>query len=192
VPYPTQTQAAAAEAFIAAHPGQIGLITVSIGGNDVTACASQADPVACVESAAGTIDTNVTTLAQGLRSAAGSSVPILGLTYPDVILGEWVADPPNQNLAEESVAAFQLIVNPTLQDAYASAGGSFVDVTQHTGAYIPLSHTTVSPTYGRIPIAVAKVCRLTYFCSEGDIHARTKGYRLIGSLTVAEDRGRLH
>ena len=43
--YPTTTQAAAAEAFITAHRGHIGLITVSIGGNDVTACGAAANPI---------------------------------------------------------------------------------------------------------------------------------------------------
>src|SRR6187549_3807734 len=33
---------------IRAHKGQVKLITVSIGGNDVTKCAKEADPVACV------------------------------------------------------------------------------------------------------------------------------------------------
>ena len=42
--YPTTTQAAAAEAFLTAHRGHIGLITVSIGGNDVTACAAAGEP----------------------------------------------------------------------------------------------------------------------------------------------------
>jgi lysophospholipase L1-like esterase len=192
VPYPSQTQAAAAVAFITAHPGQIGLVTVSIGGNDITACAANADPVACVEAAAATISTNVTTLAGDLRAATGTGVPIIGLTYPDVILGEWVANPPNQTLATESVTAFQEIVNPTLKSAYASAAGEFVDVTQHTGAYIPLTKTTKTATYGVIPKAVAKVCQLTYFCSVGDIHAHTKGYSIIGHLTVREFGGKLH
>ena len=35
-----QTEVQAAVAFIAAHPGQIGLVTISIGGNDVTSCAA--------------------------------------------------------------------------------------------------------------------------------------------------------
>jgi lysophospholipase L1-like esterase len=71
--YPTTTQAAAAEAFITAHRGQIGLITVSIGGNDVTACAAQANPIPCVGTAVTNIETNVTTLATGLRTAAGGA-----------------------------------------------------------------------------------------------------------------------
>ena len=46
--YAGTTQAAAAERFLRKHRGQVKLITVSIGGNDVTACAREADPVACV------------------------------------------------------------------------------------------------------------------------------------------------
>ncbi len=53
VTYPSTTQEAAALSFLNAHKGHIGLITVSIGGNDVTACASQANPVPCVATAVG-------------------------------------------------------------------------------------------------------------------------------------------
>ena len=49
--YPTSTQMAAATAFIAAHKGHIGLITVSIGGNDVVPCAANPNPISCVVTA---------------------------------------------------------------------------------------------------------------------------------------------
>ncbi len=39
VPYTTTTQEQAALDFIAANPGEVKLVTVSIGGNDVTSCA---------------------------------------------------------------------------------------------------------------------------------------------------------
>src|SRR4051794_4269114 len=48
VKYTGKTQVAAATRFISKHRGHIGLITVSIGGNDVSFCAKQPDPVACV------------------------------------------------------------------------------------------------------------------------------------------------
>ena len=51
VTYPTTSQAAAAEAFITAHPGHIGLITVTIGGNDVVPCAFASAPIPCVSAA---------------------------------------------------------------------------------------------------------------------------------------------
>ena len=185
VAYPTQTQASAAEAFISSHPGQVGLVTVSIGGNDVTGCVSAQDPVACVSSADSTITTNVDTLVAGLRAATGPDVPIIGLTYPDVILGLYVfpAGSPNHALANLSVMAFSVLINPTLKAAYATAGGLFADVTAKSGAYTPLTKL-VHSRYGVIPLAVAQVCKLTWFCQIGNIHATTKGYNLEGKLIV--------
>lgn len=180
--YAGQTQAAAAEAFIRRHKGDIGLVTVSIGGNDVTQCASTADPVSCVAGVVGELGPHVTTLAQGLRAAAGPKVPIIGLTYPDVILGEWVYPPgsPDTSLATLSVTAFKSLINPELQKAYASAKGTFVDITADTDAYQPLSQTTTLAPYGTIPKAVAEVCELTWYCQLGNIHAKTLGYHFIG------------
>lgn len=188
VPYPTQTQAAAAEAFISAHVGQIGLITVSISGNDLLPCANSSDPITCVANALGPVNTNVSTLAQGLRAAAGSGVPIIGLTYPDVLLGLWVYPPgsPDQSLATLSVSAFKQYLNPSLSSAYSSVSGALVDVTTATGAYIPLTKMVTLKPYGKIPQAVADVCQYTWYCSLGNIHADTKGYTLIGNLVVKE------
>ena len=189
VTYPTTTQETAALSFLNAHRGHIGLITVSIGGNDVTACASQANPISCVSTAVAGITKNVTSLAAALRSAAGPKVPLIGLTYPDVILGSYVypshpASAAALSLAKLSVVAFKSLINPALTKAYGSAQGSLVDVTKATGAYVPLTRTVRSRTYGTIPAAVASVCTLTWFCAQGNIHATTKGYTLIGRLVV--------
>lgn len=190
VTYPTTTQEAAALTFLNAHKGHIGLITVSIGGNDVTACASQTTPIPCVTEAVAGITTNVTSLATALRTAAGPKVPLIGITYPDVILGSYVypthpASASSVSLAKLSVVAFKSLINPALTKAYASAKGNLVDVTKATGAYIPLAKTVHTSAYGTIPAAVASVCTLTWFCSQGNIHATTKGYTLIGKLIAA-------
>jgi hypothetical protein len=224
-----QSQLQAAEAFIAAHPGQIGLITVSIGGNDVTPCAGASvaqpyngatDPITCVVNGLGPIQANVTTLADGLRSALttadgaklGKKVPIVGLTYPDVLLGLYVnsgpggspADTPmfptstaNQTLAGESVQAFQGIpllggkgLNPALKAAYKTAHGKFVDVTKKTGGYTKLTKLTKMNISAlglgtiTVPKAVAEVCTLTWYCQLANIHANTAGYNLIGGLVA--------
>jgi lysophospholipase L1-like esterase len=193
VTYPTTTQITAAQAFLTAHRGHIGLITVSIGGNDVVTCATQANPISCVGTAVNNIQANVTTLAADLRSAAGPTVPIIGSTYPDVVLGGyvWPHNPPaasTVNVAKLSVTAFKLLINPALSKAYASSGGSLVDVTAATGAYGPLTRTVNTKTYGTIPVPVASVCALTWFCALGNIHARTPGYTLIGKLIVTRYR----
>ena len=184
-PYDSQTQIEAAEAFLQAHPGQVDLITVSIGGNDVTKCAAQPDPVPCVTGAVSEVSTNLTTIVQRLRAAAGPDVLIVGTTYPDVLLGSWVSgNPSDQQLATLSVTAFKSLINPTLQKAYESVGGQFVDVTAATGAYGPMTDTTTVDPYGIIPVPVAQVCDLTYYCAQHDIHPNPDGYKVIADLVL--------
>jgi lysophospholipase L1-like esterase len=194
VAYPHQTQAAAAIAFLRGHHGQIGLITVSIGGNDITDCATASNPTACVLSALPRVRHNVEVLASRLRAAAGRTVPIIGLTYPDVLLGLWVYPPshPNEALATLSVTAFKELVNPALASAYGAAGARFVNITKASGGYSPLTERMTLAPYGSVPVAVARTCALTWYCQEGNIHATTAGYALIGQAIVARYRSLAH
>jgi lysophospholipase L1-like esterase len=182
------TRVQAAVAFMRKHPGQVGLVTISVGGNDVTPCIPRSDRLACVRTAMKTVQKNVTTIVKRLRAAGGKTLRIIGSTYPDVVLGAWVrpdafgAQAPT--IAAESVTSFAQSINPGLRKAYASARGAFVDVTLATGAYGPFV-TTNNTTYGEIPVPVAKVCTLTYFCSRLGIHMTTPGYHIIASLEAA-------
>jgi lysophospholipase L1-like esterase len=181
--YAGLTQAKAAEKFLKKHRGQVALITVSIGGNDVTGCAREPDPIACIGPAMDRVKANGKKLVKGLRKAAGKKTRIVGITYPDVILGGWVSgQQSDQDLAKLSVVAFQSLLNPALKDIYTSVKGKFVDVTTATGGYTPLEQTTTLAPYGVVPVAVAKICQLTYYCAFRDIHANTKGYGLIADL----------
>jgi lysophospholipase L1-like esterase len=182
--YTNKTQTAAAEAFLRANRGKVGLITVSIGGNDVTKCVSEADPTTCVAEAVKVIKTNVTRLTKRLRAAAGPNVRIVGITYPDVVLGLWTTGKQSdQDFAKLSLFAFRGLLNPALKESYTSVRkGSFVDVTTATGAYTPLEQTTTLAPYGTIPVAVAKVCQISFYCQFRDIHARTNGYKIIAQL----------
>jgi lysophospholipase L1-like esterase len=182
--YSGRTQIAAAERFLRRHRGKVGLITVSIGGNDVTRCAREADPIACVVAAVTAINENVSEIAERLRAAAGRKVRIVGTTYPDVILGQWVGADANQDLARLSVVAFKDFINPALTKAYESVGGRLVDATAASGAYGSLDELVTLPSGTQVPKPVADVCRLTYYCEFRDIHARTSGYRLIAELVA--------
>jgi len=182
-PY-SSTQASAAESFVRAHPGRVRLITLSIGGNDLLHCALASNPVACVGSALPGLEAGLTTLLQGLRAAAGSAAQIIGITYPDVVLGAWVLGPAEHPLAQLSVGALRDLINPALSARYQAVGGEMVDVTAASGAYGPLSETVALPPYGVIPLPVARVCQLTYFCARHDIHPTTAGYALIAKLLL--------
>jgi len=181
--YPTTTQAAAAEQFLRRHRGHVGLVTISIGGNDVTPCAAASDPITCVVSAIGRVQNNLAVLLPALRRAAGASVPIVGTTYPDVLLGLWVSG--DESLAQLSVVAFKTLLNPALASSYRSIGATFVDITADSGAYTPLDQTTTLAPYGTIPVAVARTCELTFFCQLRNIHPTTPGYTVIADAVVA-------
>jgi lysophospholipase L1-like esterase len=181
--YAGRTQIAAAEKFLRRHRGEVGLITVSIGGNDVTSCVREADPVACVGGAVQDIEKNGKVLVKRLRKAAGKKARIVGITYPDVILGQWTGGTQaDRDLASLSVVAFEQFINPTLEKVYESVGGRLVDTTEATGAYGSLEELTTLEPYGQIPVPVAKVCELTYYCAYRDIHMNTEGYGIIADL----------
>jgi len=171
-PYGGRTQLAAAERYLRRQRGRVALVTVSIGGNDVTTCAAPGrDAASCLAQAVPVLERNVRTIVRRLRRAAGRDVRIVGLTYPNVLLGLATSDVPQERqLAELSVTAFGTLVNPALAGAYASARARFLDVTRATGGYAPL------------PEAAARICRISYFCVLRDIHLRTSGYREMARL----------
>lgn len=182
----SSTQATAAVKFLKANRKRVGVITVSIGGNDVTKCAGEADAVTCVGEAAKGINTNLKALLKRLRAAAGPKVRIVGITYPDVILGAWLTDDAGKQLAGLSQIAFKSIINPALKARYEAVGGSFVDVTDATGGYDSLDTRVSDPALSAepVPANVKRVCDLTFYCQFGDIHARTEGYALIAELVA--------
>jgi lysophospholipase L1-like esterase len=202
VAYPTTTQEQAAVNFIdtPANAGLVKLVTVSIGGNDITGCVSAGDETAiinCVVTNAGVAETNIETLVGDLRTALDSSgdtsARIIGLTYPDVILGQWVnpGGTAGQQLATLSVTAFDSLVNPDFSTAYTAPNTSFVNVTTakykkaKEGAATPLTETTALAPYGKIPRAAWEICTITWYCQEQNIHANTVGYEFIGKLVTA-------
>ena len=213
VAYPGVDQVDAVVSYLGqpANFGKVALVTVSIGGNDVTSCAGAPDTIACVEAAQTTIGANVTTLVADLRTAldanGDSTAHIVGITYPDVILGDYVAPvgATQPVLAAQSVFAFDLLINPTLSTAYTSqTGGAFVNVTSapygkakhgdDTGSFnlttgVFTGKLTNLAGFGKVPVPVAEVCTITWYCDStyfGDIHANTKGYTFIGKLIVAK------
>jgi hypothetical protein len=163
--YPGQTQAAAASRLISRHRGHIGLISVSIGGNDVLACDTAAQLLSCARSVQKVVKRNLTVFLDALRKGAGPGVAIVGITYRDVFLGSYLSPARSQKrLAILSVIEFRDLFNPTLRARRTAVGGHFVDVTKATGAYTPFSQTAAYGRFGEIPLAVAHVCVLTYYC----------------------------
>jgi lysophospholipase L1-like esterase len=184
--YPNKSQTQAAVAFIKRHPNQVKVVTISIGGNDVDGCPTQPNPTGCVKANMPRATKNLTKIVKQLRAAGGKQMRIIGSTYPDVELGLWVhptvLGANTLALVPGSISAFKDEINPGLKKAYDTVGAAFVDVTTATGAYGPFYVTTEAP-FGQIPVPVAKVCTLTFFCDGSfNIHMKTPGYHIIAAL----------
>ena len=103
--------------FIRAHRGHIGLITVSIGGNDVTVCAKSANPILhCGRHSQD--QTDVTESPSALAADRGS----LSLE-PPTPTSCWVSGQPGgasgRALANLSLVGFKTFINLALKAAYA-------------------------------------------------------------------------
>jgi lysophospholipase L1-like esterase len=185
-PYPTSTQAEAALAALRTHRNNIRLVTVVIGGNDVYGCLRpqeggfSPDETQCVDHSLSVLRANLHDLLVQIRAIVRPDVPIVGLTYPDIFLGAWVAeDQASRSFATASVGLFRDELNPMLRDTYTEQRASFVDVTELTDGYGSLADTTELPPYGELPVPVARVCTLTSYCAVQDPHPTDEGYSVI-------------
>jgi lysophospholipase L1-like esterase len=153
--YPAGAQINAAEAFLAQHAGQIALITIDIGGNDILPCAPLSTPPACFTQALQTMDTNLTQILGRLRQAAGTSVPIAAMNYYDPYLIYWLDGPAGQTRATTSLNGLS-VLNAHLTTDYANFGIPTADV---AGAYSVNDFTDlISSPWGTIPKNVALAC----------------------------------
>jgi lysophospholipase L1-like esterase len=182
VQYPTTTQVGAAVSFMKTHPGQVKLITISIGGNDYANCViSLAPPASCVAALLPSMKTNIESLVSQLRAAGGPSVIILGLTdYLDA-LAYWVDGSAGKTSAKDWITEFRSVLVPALSHDFASAKGTLVNIIADSGSYVPLTKLVNYPPYGKIPVAVARNCSLVWMCrtQNGDAHPTSAGYALM-------------
>jgi hypothetical protein len=185
--YAGGSQLKAAERFIRTH--KVKFITLDIGANDVDGCASAGGiDAACVAAGLSSIDTNIPKIAMALRRAAGSKVPIIGMTYYDPFLAAYLEGPSGQAEAGLSVPLARQI-NQTLAADYGAEQFKVADVATAFDTYTPFT-TTTTTTMGPIPVAVAKICALTWMCAPApvgpNIHANTMGYQTIANVFAAE------
>ena len=173
------SQEDAAVAFLEAHPGQVALVTIDIGGNDIVFCSD----ATCFANALTTMDTNVATILSRLRAAAGPSVPFYGMTYFDPLLGNWLDGPGGQALAEATVPLLDEL-NAHLVTDYSAVGAPSADV---AGAFASDDFTLVDSPWGTIPRNVYNACRwLDITCTPGQPEgfgddANADGYQVIAT-----------
>lgn len=171
--YNTGTQLGDAEAFLAAHAGQVAFVTIDIGGNDVIPCFfSTPIDTACGAALLPAVVTNLTTILIGLRSAGGS-VPIIGLTYYDPFLAYWLQGGAGMQAAHDSVKLSKSI-NRALKKTYKK---SHAGVAAGDKAFLTSKFSLKGSWAGQtVPVNVAQACLWTRMCTANDIHPNDAGY----------------
>jgi lysophospholipase L1-like esterase len=187
-PYPgADDQLDAALSFLREHHGQVRLITLDIGANDVDHCLSTgAIDQTCIADGLEAISGNLAQIMRELRAAAPFA-RIVGMNYYDPFLASYLSGPTGPALAQQSlVLADQL--NTMLETLYQQAGARVADV---AAAFSTDDFTTmVSLQPGvTVPLNVARVCQWTWMCTVPpgpDIHANQAGYAVMADAFDAQ------
>jgi lysophospholipase L1-like esterase len=190
--YAAGNQLAAAVKFIKSH--KIAFVTLDIGANDVDPCATATTVnTTCVLAGLGTIQRNVPQIVSALRTAAGRKTTIVGMTYYDPFLADWLTGSTGQTLAFESVQ-LAASVNGALTTAFKAKNVKVADVATAFSTYTPFSDVVpfpgAGPYYTTAPLAVATICVDTWMCAPAprgpNIHATPAGYTEIAKVFAAE------
>jgi lysophospholipase L1-like esterase len=166
--FPKGTQLAEAIDFLESHKGKVALVTIDIGADDLQRLDSQENVVICLLEPSGCatqqtrLAANLSAILSDQRAAAGTDVPIVGMTYYNAFGPFWFTDPATALLVGGRVDDF----NAVLTSTYAAAGVPVADV---AGAF-------ENDIY---PDSALNVCAWTWVCSLGDLHPNTAGYEVI-------------
>jgi hypothetical protein len=186
-PYFGGSQLADAEAFLAAHPGRVPLVTINIGDNDVESCVSHTRiDHACVARELSILRARLPAVVARLRAAGGPQMRIAGLGDYDQYLALWLHGTRGQRVARASVPVV-LQLNAALDSLYRRAGAFAADAGIRF-ATADLDHRVRLPGHGLVPVAVGRVCRWTWASSPPPIgfndHANRRGYRVLADALL--------
>ena len=173
--------------YLIDNPGEVGLITIAVGANDILSCdPTDPPPVlnACLAAQLGQIGANLPPII-GTLQAAAPGVPIVAMNYYNPNLAFWITGPAGQELAAQSLVLTG-VFNGTLETIYGAFNIPVADV--------ETSFATFKTNGGDPPTNVRRICALTLMCEKSgpgfmlsdsdpatsgpqpDIHPSNRGY----------------
>ncbi len=177
------SQMVAAERFLRRHRrrGEVALLTIDIGANDVDGC-QQGDEivVSCVMRGVDRLARNVPVILRRLRRASPAT-PMAAMTLYDPFLQLYLT--PGGHVEALTSVRYARVINRGLERLYREAGFRIAHVDSAFNTYDTSRTATLAGQSGPVPVAVAEVCRLTWMCAPApvgpNIHANRTGYQLI-------------
>jgi len=178
---PRTSQLAAAERFLRKNRGKVRFVTIDIGANDVASCGQGGGiDIDCVNKGIAQIKKNGPKIAKRLRRAAGSGVPLAVMNLYDPFLQQWLNGGAGPAIAEASVDIARDQVNPAIINAFKPSKFKVARVAEAFDTYVPFERTTTYKGRNDVPVAVARICALTWMCAPApkglDIHSTKAGY----------------
>jgi len=176
--YTTGNQLGDAEAFLRAHQGAVKFVTIDIGGDDVDGCVPNGVlNQTCVTDGLAKVKTNMQTILGGLR-AAGGNVPMVGMSYYDPFLADYLNGSSGQQTAFASLGLLHSL-NSELRSAYKQYHVRIAAVQKIFNSWD--TATTGSYEGQTLPQDVANICNWTHMCDATDssVHTNDTGHALI-------------
>jgi lysophospholipase L1-like esterase len=181
------SQLAAALTFI--HQNRVPLITIVIGADNILPCLTEGSfsaVAACVEEQLPIAATQLTSIVGQLR-AADPHATIVGMTYYDVSLADWLTGSAGQAFATESLEVASAFRN-LLAAVYEAGGAKVADVYASFRTTDTADRLTL-PGIGKVPENVGLLCKWTWMCTPApqgpNVHANVFGYSVIARTFLA-------
>ena len=155
------------------------LVTLTVGGNDLTPCAQTTarEVKACLAEVVPPLERNWKTIARRLKAAAGPRTVLAVATTYDPILGFIAIGGENAAGARVFHEAVVDDVNPAMRTIFRKAGFEVADL-----AYAMHENGSIKDRGSR---AVAAVCTLTWACNRADVHLNDQGYAVAADVFQA-------
>jgi lysophospholipase L1-like esterase len=191
--YSDGTQLKQAVAFLTSHKGQVQLVTIDIGANDVLPCVAlpTLKKIAeCLAKVFPVLEANLGKIMAALTAAGGSSPPTtIGMNYYDPTLAAWLlGTAAGKELAKASVALAQGFAS-LLAGVYTKFGAKVADVLTAFQTTAPFTQKVKLGAFGKIPLSVAMICTYTWECTAPpvgpNIHANVLGYGVIANAFLS-------
>lgn len=166
--------------YLRRHRGRIRFVTIDIGANDVLPCAPGGSiDYTCLNKALAQIKKNSGKIARKMRKAGGRRMRMAVMTLYDPFLSQYFKGSGGQTLAKISVGLAKTQVNDVIAKAFRKYKFRVADVAKSFDTYVPFEKTTTLAGHGKVPVAVASLCKLTWNCAAAprtNIHPRKRGY----------------
>jgi lysophospholipase L1-like esterase len=168
---------------------RVSLITIDIGANNILPCLTEGSfsaVAACVEQQFPIVQSELTSIVRQLR-AADPHATIVGMTYYDVSLADWLTGAAGQAFATDSLTIIGAFRN--LLAAVYRAGGARVADVYAAFRTADTTGTLTLPGIGTVPEDVGLLCKWTWMCTPApqgpNVHANTTGYGVIARTFLA-------